>query len=171
MRRRLEWILPVFQIVVAGALLIVARGQPARSVWGPPAELLCLAINVPAAFVRYAAVILLEKLGVAVTPAISTLVFFVAIALVWYLVSRAIGRDYATPPSRVRSAARSIALIAGIAVGCVSVVGAIPMWERLRFPYSKTAYAVVFISLAWGVSLISYGLAGLWRILRHDASR
>jgi hypothetical protein len=177
---KLAIVLPVTQVLIAWILLLWADQTPVPRgldyMYHPPAWLVCKGLNAPV-------MLLLIPFGgnwynAPAVPIVGRGLFLVAVAVVWYLVGRAIDRRESPKAGDGRGLAAMIGVqslllaVGGVLfyAGWSEMGGYLTISVRafLTVPWSLRLAALgPFFSLMWSVSLIFLSSRTLMRILRR----
>jgi hypothetical protein len=166
---RFALVLPITQVVIALILLLWADRTPVPPhldySYHPPAWLICKGLNAPV-------MLLLVPFGgdwyfVPSRPIVGRGLFLIFVAVVWYLVGRAVDQREAPRPARVRRmvtvlVVRSFVLAAG---GLLFYSG----WNELSGPITTAVGA--FLTLTWSASLIFLSGRALVRMIPRGLAK
>lgn len=166
MRIKTRVALPLVQIAVAITLKINSRLRPLSAEnpsWTAPDRQFCDALNAPAALVR----IFLLRLSDAWLPAsyqaeflLETIVYFVLVGLLWYIVSIEIGgkgQSVLTPKTRARRMADGLVIFFGLMLGILGLL------VRGQFGVVDTYSNLVAIPYyIWALVIVSFYGHDLW---------
>ncbi len=166
---RLRWILPLIQTIVTILLLAAARWERPISAWDVPAVMLGKALSAPALVLPYAGAHVFHAAGIRTNPVTDNILFLSGVGAVWYVVGWTIDSRNRKTRRRHARAMRAIAYVCCVGLAVFLLIGAIPLWQRVRWSYAVTAAIVAALQIGWGCVLAVFGIHGIWSIAQATA--